>query len=133
MKLFLVCFFAIISIIAMLFKQNDPLEESIKRGGDIYSEACITCHLPNGTGVSGIFPPLAKSDFLTNKREESIKAIKYGLKGEITVNNEVYNNNMTPYGLSDGEVADVMNYINNSWGNENGKIVTIEEVAAIIK
>ena len=131
MKFFLVRIVAITTIIAFQFNQPDPLEESIERGAELFSEACITCHLPAGTGVAGIFPPLASSDFLMNNREASIRAIKYGLKGEITVNGEVYNNIMAPYGLSDSEIADVFNYVTNSWGNKNGEIATAEEVAAI--
>jgi mono/diheme cytochrome c family protein len=112
---------------------QDPLKESIKRGNAIYADFCVSCHLPSGEGVEGAFPPLAKSDYLVEKREESIKAIKYGIKGEITVNGKNYNNNMSALGLADDEVADVMNYITNSWGNENSKIVTEEEVAKIEK
>ena len=97
----------------------------------MYADFCITCHQGNGQGVQGAFPPLAQSDFLLNKRVESIKAIKYGLKGEIVVNGVTYNGNMASQGLSDEEVADVMNYILNSWGNKGGKIVTVEEVTKI--
>lgn len=131
MKFFLISIFVITTIIVFQFNQLDPLEESIQRGADLYSEACITCHLPDGAGVAGIFPPLASSDFLMNNREASIRAIKYGLKGEITVNGVVYNNIMTPYGLSDAEIADVFNYVTNSWGNKNDAIATPEEVASI--
>lgn len=66
-----------------------------------------------------------------NKRAESIKAIKYGQKGKIIVNGVEYDNVMTPLGLSDQEVADVMNYITNSWGNTNNKMITEDEVSKI--
>ena len=66
-----------------------------------------------------------------NKRSESIKAIKYGQSGEIVVNGKTYNMPMTPMGLSDDEIADVMNYITNTWGNENLKPITPEEVSKI--
>ena len=67
------------------------------------------------------------------KREESIRVIKYGQEGEIVVNGKTYNSNMAALGLSDDEVADVMNYITNSWGNKNNKIVTEAEVSSIKK
>lgn len=105
--------------------------ESYKRGKEIYNDFCITCHLSNGQGIPGTFPPLDGSNWLTEKREESIHAIKYGLKGPITVNGEEYNNVMVPLGLTDREVADVMNYINNSWSNNIEEPVTPEEVAAV--
>ncbi|MFI1745605.1 c-type cytochrome [Thalassobellus sediminis] len=123
-------------IVAVSFScnsQSNDLKASIDRGSEIYTDFCISCHLPNGTGVRKIYPPLAKSDYLLKNREASIKAIKFGLNGKITVNNETYNNTMTALGLSDDEVADVMNYIYNSWGNKNEKLVTEEEVSKIKK
>ena len=113
--------------------QQTPLEASIARGIDIYTDFCITCHMPNGQGVEAVYPPLAKSDFLMKNRNESIKGIKYGQQGEITVNGKTYNNIMAPLGLSNDEVADVMNYITNSWGNTNDDMVTEEEVSKIKK
>jgi mono/diheme cytochrome c family protein len=113
--------------------QSNELQESINRGNDIYSDFCISCHLPNGKGAKHSYPPLADSDYLKNNRDASIKGIKYGLKGEIIVNGDIYNNYMPPMGLGDDEIADVMNYINHSWGNKNGKIVTEKEVGKIKK
>ena len=112
-------------------EQSPELVESMKRGKDIYTNFCISCHLPNGKGVLKAFPPLAKSDYLMTKRLESIKSIKYGQSGEITVNGVKYNGVMTPLGLEDKEVADVMNYITNSWGNVNDKLITEKEVSEI--
>ena len=111
--------------------QNPKLQESIQRGEAVYSDLCVTCHLPDGKGVPKIFPPLADSDYLKNKRAESIKAIKYGMSGEITVNGTKYNTPMATLGLTNKEVADVMNYITNTWGNKNDKIITEDEVSKI--
>ncbi|WP_460218825.1 c-type cytochrome [Psychroserpens sp. MEBiC05023] len=107
------------------------LDESIVRGKVIYTDFCMSCHMPNGKGVPQAFPPLAKSDYLMNNRLESIKSIKYGLSGEITVNDKTYNGVMTPLGLEDEEIADVMNYITNSWGNSNDSLITVQEVSEI--
>ena len=112
-------------------KQTSELKESMERGALVYEDFCMNCHMPNGEGVPSSFPPLADSDFLLTKRDESIKAVKYGLSGEITVNGELYNSAMASLGLDNEEVADVMNYILNSWGNNDGKIVTPEEVSKI--
>lgn len=113
--------------------QSADLKSSIKRGQEIYSDFCVTCHLPNGKGVERVFPPLANSDYLIKNREASIKAIKFGLQGSITVNEKKYNSIMAPLGLSDDEIADVMNYISNSWGNKNSKMVTKADVTKIKK
>ncbi len=84
-----------------------------------------------GEGVAYTFPPLANSDYLLQNRKESIRGVKFGRQGELIVNGITYNNAMTPLGLEDEEVADVMNYILNSWGNSSSKIVTVDEVEAI--
>nr|WP_321226424.1 cytochrome c [uncultured Psychroserpens sp.] len=114
-----------------IIQQNPILKESMTRGEAVYKDFCVTCHLPDGKGVSKTFPPLAKSDFLMNNRFKSIKSIKYGLSGEITVNGQKYNNVMSSLGLEDSEIADVMNYITNSWGNSNDKLITEDEVSKI--
>ena len=113
--------------------QDSKFTESIKRGKEVYADMCISCHMANGEGLPKIYPPLAKSDYLMEKREASISAIKYGLKGKIVVNGITYKNMMSKLGLLDDEVADVMNYITNSWGNKNAKMITIEEVKAVSK
>ena len=112
--------------------QQKPLEQSIADGEEIYTDICLQCHMANGKGVPGSFPPLANSDYLNNI-EQSIHAIKFGLKGPITVNGKSYNSNMISQGLDDEEIADVMNYILRSWGNESSTIVTEEKVASIQK
>lgn len=115
------------------FSQESPLEQSIKRGEAVYIDFCKRCHMPNGKGVGTTYPPLAGSNWLEEKRKESIHSVKYGLNGEIQVNGKTYNNVMTPLGLSDDEVADVMNYVMNSWGNTQETMVTEDEVSAIKK
>lgn len=138
MNLFATYFFVITSLPLLNadkdnYQQIDLLKESIKRGSDIYADFCVSCHLPNGEGVENVYPPLAKSDYLLKNREASISGIKYGQQKEIVVNGKTYNGYMAPLGLSDDEVADVMNYITNSWGNKNDKMVTEEEVSNIKK
>ena len=113
--------------------QKKPLEQSITDGKEVYHDFCIQCHLYTGTGVSGVFPPLAKSDYLANNVDLSIRALKYGMSGPIIVNGEEYNGVMQEQGLDDVEIADVMNYILNNWGNEFKKMITEEKVASINK
>lgn len=114
-------------------QQQDSLKESQERGGIIYTDFCMQCHMANGLGIPGTFPPLAKSNWLTEKRTESIHAVKFGQKGKIEVNGKVYNSIMAPMGLSDQEVADVLNYVMNSWGNTQKERVTPEEVSQVEK
>lgn len=111
--------------------KNENFVESLDRGIIVYEDFCMNCHLPDGKGVEKITPPLALSDFLLNKRKESIKIVKFGKSGEIVVNGKTYNGIMTAMGLSDKEIADVMNYITNSFGNTNDLKFTEEEVLKI--
>lgn len=131
MKLILITFCALLLMQFSWLQQNKPLEQSISDGAEIYQDFCLQCHLDTGEGVSGVFPPLANSDYLLNNIDLSIKGIKYGLSGPIVVNDEEYDGVMANQGLDNEEIADVMNYILNSWGNKSNDIITIERVAQI--
>ena len=113
-------------------QQPKTLQTSIADGKEIYQEFCMTCHLANGKGGETV-PPLAGSDWLQTKRKESIHAVKFGQSGPIKVNGKNYNNTMPPMGLTDEEVADVLNYVMNSWGNKQKKQVTEVEIAGVKK
>lgn len=119
------------SNIISLNENQSQLEESRDRGQIVYEDMCITCHLANGKGVTNVFPPLANSDYLRKNQIKSIKAVKNGMSGEIVVNGKTYNNMMAPLGLNNEEVADVMNYINNSWGNTIDNFITPEKVSEL--
>lgn len=111
--------------------QNKPLEQSIADGEEIYQDFCLQCHLDTGKGVSGVFPPLVESDYLMNNIDLSIRGVKYGLSGPIVVNGEEYDGVMQNQGLDNEEIADVMNYILNSWGNKSTDMINEERVANI--
>ena len=102
-------------------------------GKEIYADFCMQCHGANGKGDGKNFPPLAGSDWLKTKRNQSIAAVKFGQSGKIVVNKITYNSSMPAMGLTNQEVADVMNYIMTSWSNKQTKIVTEKEVATIKK
>ena len=111
--------------------QNKPLKQSIADGEEIYQDFCLQCHLDTGKGVSGVFPPLVESDYLMNNIDLSIRGVKYGLSGPIVVNGEEYDGVMQNQGLDNEEIADVMNYILNSWGNKSTDMITEVRVANI--
>jgi mono/diheme cytochrome c family protein len=115
----------------LLQSQSPDKKESMERGKALYSDFCVSCHMENGEGVAGVFPPLAASDYLKREREASIRGVKFGQSGEIVVNGVTYDSMMMAMGLEDEEIADVMNYIMNAWGNQNDRLVTPDEVAAI--
>ncbi len=120
-------------LISVAPQEKTKLQKSISRGKDIYTDFCIQCHLATGKGDLVNFPPLDGSDWLLKKRKQSIHAVKYGQTGEVIVKGKKFNNIMPPLYLENQEVADVMNYIMNSWSNKQKKMVTVEEVKAVIK
>ena len=133
MKLLLTLLSLTIFCSAVFPEQDDELAKSIERGKMVYSENCITCHMGTGEGVTATFPPLAKSDYLMQTPENAIKAIKFGLIGKIKVNAVDYDNMMPNPGLGNDEIADVMNYIMNSWGNSSDKKMITEKMVDEVK
>ena len=127
MKIILSLIASFVMASSLFFFQNKPLADSIADGKEIYLDFCVQCHLPNGMGVEGAFPPLAKSDYLAN-RQNTIRALKYGLSGSIKVNGKIYNGQMATQGLDEEEIADVLNYIYREWGNTSEHVFTADEI-----
>jgi mono/diheme cytochrome c family protein len=109
----------------------ESLTASGAAGKKVYDTACLVCHMANGTGVPGMFPPLAKTDWVTGDKDRLIRITIQGLSGKIEVNGVTYNSIMPPNShLSDREIADVLTYIRQSFGN-NANEVTLEEVQRV--
>nr|WP_235922569.1 c-type cytochrome [Rugamonas aquatica] len=81
------------------------------RGKAVYDANCSACHQADGKGVSGVFPPLANSDFFQQRPYEMAHIVLNGRNGEIVVNGEHYNGMMPPQDLSDEDIAAVINYV----------------------
>ena len=104
-----------------------------QRGREVYMQTCFVCHQPNGKGVPGQIPPLAKSDLLMTDKAGAIRGVLQGRNGEVTVNGKKYTGIMIPFGqLKDEQIADVITYVRNNWGNSGGG-ATPEEVNDIRK
>lgn len=117
--------------VAKIDQEKTVLEKSMAKGKEVYADFCMQCHLASGNGDSKNFPPLDGSDWLSKRETQSIHAIKFGQSGAIVVNGKKFNSTMPSMGLSNQEVADVMNYIRNSWSNKNPKIISLEQVEAV--
>ena len=133
MKVFLIIYLFFIYYLFNFFQKEKTFKESISDGKLIYEDFCVQCHLNNGEGIEKIYPPLNNSDYLLENIDKSIYSIKYGLKGEITVNGIKYNGVMISQGLEDDEIADVMNYITNSWDNNLNIQITKKRVSELKK
>ncbi|KFN51010.1 copper-containing nitrite reductase [Arenimonas composti] len=106
-------------------------QEQAAAGQALYAGTCSTCHQGNGAGLAGVFPPLAKSDYLTRSHDELIAVVLNGLSGPVTVNGQDYNSVMPPMSqLTDDEVANILTYVLNSWDNPGG-VVSKEDVARV--
>ena len=99
-------------------------------GKTIYQRTCITCHQADGKGMQGTYPPLAGSDYLLADKYRAIRQVIKGSFGKITVNGNDYQGVMTPQGLNDSDVAQVLNYVYHSFGN-NGFTLSTADVKAV--
>jgi len=110
-----------------------PNADSMKRGQAVYSRTCMSCHQPTGMGLPPLYPPLAGSEWVSKDASIAVRNIVNGMQGPVTVKGVKYNSMMPPVaGVSDRDIADVVTYVNNSFGN-TGPVVTEAEVAAIKK
>ena len=109
--------------------QEFSLQESIDRGKSVYSSNCSSCHMVNGAGISGVYPSLKGPDSLLQDTPRLVRSV---LKGFPDTTESQYKDVKHRYSLSDQQVADVLNYIRNSWGNE-AEPITPGEVQPALK
>ena len=102
-------------------------EERIEKGERVYQANCAACHQSAGQGIPGAFPPLAKSDFLNADKFRTIETVTGGRQGKLVVNGQEFNGVMPEWTLADEEIANLLTFVYNSWGN-SGKEVSPEEV-----
>ncbi|MEX1238174.1 MAG: cytochrome c, partial [Cyclobacteriaceae bacterium] len=113
---------------------DDDLDKGTVVGGaKIYTVYCGTCHQRDGKGASGRFPPLAGATWVTGDKKLLIGIVLKGMEGPIDVNGEQFNSTMPQHSfLSNEEIANVLTYIRERFGNK-ASAVTTEEVAAVRK
>ena len=101
-------------------------------GEKVYLDNCAACHQPDGKGLAGAFPPLAKSDWIAGKTPAEVATtVLKGLEGEVVVNGVTYNSLMPAQShLSDADIAAAVTYIRGQWGNPGGQI-SADEVKAL--
>jgi nitrite reductase (NO-forming) len=104
-------------------------EELMKLGSQVFGRVCTQCHQAQGQGLPGTFPPLASSDYLMADEKRAIDIVMNGLRGPIVVNGVTYTSEMPKPGLTDVEVAAVLSYVRNSFGNKSD-LTTLAEVKA---
>ena len=102
-------------------------------GAGVFNQKCAACHQSNGNGLPGIYPPIAGSELAQHSDVTiPIRIVLHGFQGKIVRGGKEYNGVMTPWkdALSDEDVANVLNTVRSSWGN-NAPEITPEEVAEV--
>jgi len=104
--------------------QDTPLS----RGKKVYTNVCLACHMADGSGVPNMNPPLIKTTYVLGDKTALIKIVLNGFDEDVQINGQTYSNTMTPHSdLSDQQIADVLTYVRNSFGNKASP-VTVAEV-----
>ena len=115
-------------------KEALRIERKISSGEKIFAAKCASCHQTNGLGIAGQYPPLAGSEWVTSDPGIITNIILKGLKGEIVVKGETYGTtaaiNMAAVAINDSEIANVVSYVRQAWGN-NAEEIFEDEVASI--
>lgn len=120
----------IISIVLILLiascENNNRVEFNryYANGSAVYQQHCQNCHGAKGEGLQNLIPPLTDSIYLKKSKSALACIIKNGLKGAITISNKQFEGEMPASGLAPVEIAQVLTYINNSFGNKAGTSTT---------
>lgn len=111
---------------------NNTHDEYMERGEKVYNRVCLACHQSDGSGVPMMYPPVIESEYISGNTDSLIVIILEGLSGPMVVKGEEYNSIMPAMKdvLDDQEVADLINYLRNSYGN-SGEFVRPEDVAVM--
>ncbi|MFC7669171.1 c-type cytochrome [Hymenobacter humi] len=103
---------------------------SLTAGKALYAQNCLTCHQADGGGVDGMNPPLSKTSWVLGDKTRLVKVLLNGLQ-DVDIDGEPYNNVMPAQEtLTDQQIADVLTYVRNSFGNK-ATAVKATEVKAV--
>ena len=99
----------------------------------LYKTHCANCHQLDGSGLEGLYPPIANSDFLKGNKLKMICFIHNGLNDSLAVNSKQYNQPMPANrALEPLDLAEIATYVYNKWGSET-KITEVPEVEETLK
>ena len=110
---------------------NLALTNSLARGQRVYKNVCITCHMADGGGVPNMNPPLIKTEYVLGDKARLAHIVLAGLAEPLEIDGNDYKQHMPAQNyLTDQEVADVLTYVRNSFGNK-ASAVRVAEVKAV--
>ncbi|WP_134088180.1 cytochrome c [Olivibacter sp. XZL3] len=135
-SLILVCFFlAVITCVINGCQGQQEIKKAqfFTNGQSLYSAKCENCHGAKGEGLGNLYPPLTDTAFVRSIRHELACIVKHGLHKELIVDNRTFDTEMPANpALTDQEIAYILTYVGNAFGNELGLIDT-EEVSVHLK
>ncbi len=120
-----------IDSVALQTSESQEIKQKNHPGKALYMQFCLSCHMENGSGVPGLYPPLIKTEMVLNDNRKLIKTVLHGQEGPITVSGEDYNSIMAKFDyLNDEQVANVLNYIRTNFGND-AVAITVNDVRTV--
>jgi mono/diheme cytochrome c family protein len=138
MKKNLISTTVILLIATHLFAQHKPkarvaagsrisFTTSVANGEKVYVQYCLSCHQVDGGGVSRMNPPLINTSYVKGDKVRLIKVVLNGFTENVDIDGESYSNNMASHDfLKDQEIADVLTYVRNAFGNKGTAIKALE-------
>ena len=106
-------------LLLIAFNSTSQIDKAtMERGKKVYTQYCVACHQADGGGVPGLNPPLEKTAYVLGSKTKLIRVILKGMNTHEEIEGETYSNIMAPHNhLTDQQIADVLTYIRNSFGN----------------
>lgn len=106
-------------------------EQQPTLGERIYQQQCATCHQADGEGIGGVYPTLHETKWTEGDAGRLIRLVLHGMEGPVEVKGLTYDQRMQPLSyLSDEEIAAVLTFVREHFGNEAAAVQS-EEVAAV--
>jgi len=114
-------------IVLALAQTGNTLKASMDRGKKVYDTYCLACHMEDGSGVPRMNPTLVKTKWVLGDKKTLALIVLNGMDEEIEIDGQNYSNPMAPHDfLKDQEIADVLTYIRNSFGNKATAVTAAE-------
>ena len=113
-----------VTVVFWISCRSSATRDAVGRGQKIYTQYCLSCHQPDGGGVSELNPPLKNTAEVVGEESRLIGIVVNGFSGDADINGNNYTNPMPAFGpsLKDDEIADVLTYVRNSFGDKASEI-----------
>jgi mono/diheme cytochrome c family protein len=135
--LFIVLFFLPVCAMTIMSAQTKPAQtkpkagavskKTMEAGKKVYDLYCLACHQEDGNGVPRMNPPLIKTSFVLGEKKKLVQILLKGMDEQVEINGQTYSNVMASHNfLTDQEIADVLSFVRNSFGNKASGVTATE-------